>query len=234
MPRVKRISVGERRNQRKMRMRETRQNAQAEKINIKSEDINRSELNIFKVPDGGSVNPAVTSHDGMVPSGSSDANNIPDGGSVNPAVPSHDGMVPSGPSDANSHTHSYTHSYTHSLAYSDTDSLTNSAAHSPTHSDTHSPTHSDTHSPTHSDTLSPTHTPPDSDTHPHNDSHRTLIDCKKSFAAHFLESSENDCLKTRTDFDETFVEAFPNIVVKGHSCNNKQLPKTKVENKGID
>ena len=39
-----------------MRMRETRQNAQAEKINIKPEDIDRSDLNIFKVSDGGSVN----------------------------------------------------------------------------------------------------------------------------------------------------------------------------------
>ena len=115
--------MGERRNQRKMQMRETRQNAQAEKIKIKPEDIDRSDLNIFKVPDGGSVNPA---------------------------VPSHDGMVPSGPSDANSHIHSHTHS----------------PAHIPTHSDTH--------------------TPPDSDTHPHNDSHRTLIACKKSFAAYFL------------------------------------------------
>ena len=220
MPRVRRKSVGERRNQRKMRMRETRQNPQAEKINIKPEDIDRSDLNIFKLPDGGSVNPVVPSHDGMVPSGPSDANNIPDGGSVNPAVPSHDGMVPSGPSDANSHTHSQTHSHTHSPAYSDTDSPTHSAA----HSDTHSPTHSDTHSPIHSDTHSPTHTPPDSGTHPHNESHRTLIACKKPFAAHFLESSENDCLKTRTDFDETFVEAFPNIVVKGNSCNNNQLP----------
>ena len=189
MPRVRRKSVGERRNQQKMRMRETRQNAQAEKINIKPEDIDRSDLNIFKVPDGGSVNPAVLSHDGM---------------------------VPSWPSDANSRTHSHTHNHTHSPAHSDTDSPTRSAARSPIHSDSHSPTHNDTHSPTHSDTHSPTHTPPDSDTHPHNDSHRTLIACKKSFAGHFLESSENDCLKTRTDFDETFVEAFPNIVVKGH------------------
>ena len=188
-----------------MRKRETRQNAQAEKINIKPEDIDRSHLNIFNVPNGGSVNPIVPSHVGMVPSGPSDANNIPDGGSVNPAVPSHDGMVPSGPSDANSHTHSHTHS----PAHSDTDSLTHSAAHSPTHIDIHSPTHRDTHNETHSHT----HTPPDSDTHPLNDSHRTLIACKRSFSAHFLESSENDFLKTRTDFDETFVEAFPNIVV---------------------
>ena len=30
-----------------------------------------------------------------------------------------------------------------------------------------------------------------------------------------------------------FVEAFPNIVVKGHSCNNKQLPKKKIENKEL-
>ena len=152
MPRVRRKSVGERKNQRKMLMREKRQNAQAEKINIKPEDIHRNDLNIFKVPDAGSVNPA---------------------------VPSHDGMVPSGPSDANSYTHchtnSHTHSHAHSPAHSDTDSPYHSAAHSPTHSDTHSPTHNDTHSPTHSDTHSPTHTPPESDTHPHNDSHRTLI-----------------------------------------------------------
>ena len=85
---------------------------------------------------------------------------------MNPAVPSHDGMVPSGPSDANSNTHSHTHSHSHS----------------PAHSDTHIANHSDNHSPTHS----PTHTPPDSDFHPHNDSHRALIACKKSFAAHFL------------------------------------------------
>ena len=179
-----------------MRKRETRQTAQAEKISIKPEDIDRSDLNIFKNPDGSSVNPAVPSHDGMVPSWPSDANNIPDGGSVNPAVPSHDGMVPSRPSDANSNTHSYTHSHTHSPAHSDTDSPTHSAAHSPTHSDTHSPNYSDTHSPTHSST----HTPPDSDIHPHNDSHRTLIACKESFAAHFLESSENDSIENTNRF----------------------------------
>ena len=115
------------------------------------------------------------------------------------------------------------------LQGSDTNSPTHSAAHSPPHSNTHSPTHC----PIHSDTHSPTHTPPDSGSHPHIDSHRILIACKKSFAAHFLESSENDCLKTRTDFDETFVEAFPNIVVKGHLCNNKQLPKKKGENKEL-
>ena len=163
MHRVKRKSVGERRNQQKMRMRETRQNAQTEKINIKPEDIDRSDLNIFKGPDGGSVNPA---------------------------FPSHDKMVPSGPSDANSYTHSqthsHTHSHTHSSAHCDTNRPTDSTAHSPTHSDTHSPTYSDTHSPTHSGTHSPTHTPPDGDTHPHNDSHRTLIAGKKSFAAQFF------------------------------------------------
>ena len=139
-------------------------------------------------------------------------------------------MVPSGPSDANSHTQSYTNSHTHSRTHSpahiDNDSPTHSAAHSPTHSDTPSPTHSDTHSPTHSDTHCPNHTPLNSDTHPHNDSHRTLIACKKSFAAHFLESSENDCLKTRTDFDETFVEAFPTLLSKDiHATINNCLKR---------
>ena len=36
---------------------------------------------------------------------------------MNPAVPSHDGMVPSGPSDAKSLNYSQTHSHTHSPAH---------------------------------------------------------------------------------------------------------------------
>ena len=45
----------------------------------------------------------------------------------------------------------------------------------------------------------------------------TLIACKKSFGAQFIESSENDFLKTHIDFDEAFAEAFPDILVKGQS-----------------
>ena len=51
-----------------------------------------------------------------------------------------------------------------------------------------------------------------------------------SFATHFIEFSGNDCLKIQTDFEEAFVEAFSNIVVKEHSCNNEHLPKSKVTN----
>ena len=97
-------------------------------------------------------------------------------------------------------------------------------AHSHTYSDTHcipdSPPHSDTHS------------FPNSDINPHNDSHGNLIPRKMSFATQFIASSGNDCLKIQTDFEEAFVEAFPNIV-KEHLCNNEQLSKSKVTNKEL-
>ena len=53
-----------------------------------------------------------------------------------------------------------------------------------------------------------------------------------SFATQFIASSGNDCLKIQTDFEEAFVEAFPNIV-KEHLCNNEQLSKSKVTNKEL-
>ena len=55
---------------------------------------------------------------------------------------------------------------------------------------------------------------------------------KMSFAAQFIASSRNDCLKIQTNFEEAFVEAFPNIV-KEHLCNNEQLSKSKVTNKKL-
>ena len=39
-------------------------------------------------------------------------------------------------------------------------------------------------------------------------------------------------MKIQTDFEEAFVEAFPNIV-KEHLCNNEQLSKSKVTNKEL-
>ena len=55
----------------------------------------------------------------------------------------------------------------------------------------------------------------------------TLISCKKSFGAQFIESSENDFLKTHIDFAEAFAEAFPDILVKSQSRNNEELPESK-------
>ena len=158
---------------------------------------------------------------------------ISDGGLANPAFPSHDGIAPCGLSVsysyAHSHTHRTPHSHTHSHTHSPPHSDTHSTPHSDTHRDTHSPPHSDTHSPPHSDT----HSFPHSDINPHNDSHGNLIPCKMYFATQFIESSGNDCLKIQTDFEEAFEEAFPNIVVKEHSCNNEQLSKSKVTNKKL-
>ena len=62
---------------------------------------------------------------------------------------------------------------------------------------------------------------------PNNDSHAVNIACEKPFAAQFIESSGNDCLKTQIDFDEVFTEAFPYIFDTRHACNNKELPKNK-------
>ena len=55
-----------------------------------------------------------------------------------------------------------------------------------------------------------------------------IVDYNKSFSAQFLKSSENDCLKTHTNFDEAFAEAFPNIVVKRQSKSIEVLHKSKV------
>ena len=129
---------------------------------------------------------------------------LSDGGLANPAFPSHDGIAPCGPSV------SYSYAY----------SSPKSSPHSDTYSIPDSPPHSDTHS------------LPYSDINPHNDSHGNLIPCKMSFATQFIASSENDCLKIQTDFEEAFVEAFPNIV-KEHLCNNEQLSKSKVTNKEL-
>ena len=38
--------------------------------------------------------------------------------------------------------------------------------------------------------------------------HAVNIACEQPFAVQFIESSGNDCLKTKTDFDEAFAEAF--------------------------
>ena len=129
---------------------------------------------------------------------------LSDGGLANPAFPSHDGIAPCGPS----------------------------VSYSYAHSDTHSPPHSDTHSIPHSPPHSDTHSFPQSDINPHNDSPGNLIPRKMAFATQFIASSGNDCLKIQTDFEEAFVEAFPNIV-KEHLCNNKQLSKSKVTNKDL-
>ena len=129
---------------------------------------------------------------------------LSDGGLANPAFPSHDGIAPCGPS------------VSYSYAYSSPES----SPHSDTYSIPDSPPHSDTHS------------LPYSDINPHNDSHGNLIPCKMSFATQFIASSGNDCLKIQTDFEEAFVEAFPNIV-KEHLCNNEQLSKSKVTNKEL-
>ena len=64
---------------------------------------------------------------------------------------------------------------------------------------------------------------------PNSDSHGVKIACDKPFAAQFIESSGNDCLKTQTDFDEAFAETFPYIFDKRHACNNEELPKNKEE-----
>ena len=129
---------------------------------------------------------------------------LSDGGLANPAFPSHDGIAPCGPS----------------VSYSYACSSPKSSPHSDTYSIPDSPPYSDTHS------------LPYSDINPHNDSHGNLIPCKMSFATQFIASSENDCLKIQTDFEEAFVEAFPNIV-KEHLCNNEQLSKSKVTNKEL-
>ena len=129
---------------------------------------------------------------------------LSDGGLANPAFPSHDGIAPCGPS------------VSYSFAYSSP----KSSPHSDTYSIPDSPPHSDTHS------------LPYSDINPHNDSHGNLIPRKMSFATQFIASSGNDCLKIQTDFEEAFVEAFPNIV-KEHLCNNEQLSKSKVTNKEL-
>ena len=67
----------------------------------------------------------------------------------------------------------------------------------------------------------------DSNSIPHSDFHSTPLACDKSFAEQFMESSGNDCLKTQIDFDKTFAEAFPNIVVKRQTCNNEELTENK-------
>ena len=62
---------------------------------------------------------------------------------------------------------------------------------------------------------------------PNSDFHAVNIACEKPFAAQFIESSGNDCLKTQIDFDEVFAEAFPYIFDKRHAWNNEEFPKIK-------
>ena len=202
-----------------MRIREVRQKAQTE-VNIKAEDGDRG-------AEHGDRSDLATIM-------------LSDGGLANSAFPSHDGIAPCGPSVSYSYAHSHTHRTPHRHTHSPPHSNTHSTPYSNTHSDTHGPPHSDTHSPPHSDTHSIPHSTPHSDTHsfpqsdinPHNDSHGNLIPLKMSFATQFIASSGNDCLKIQTDFEEDFVEAFPNIV-KEHLCNNEQLSKSKVTNKEL-
>ena len=86
-------------------------------------------------------------------------------------------------------------------------------------------THNDSHSFAHNDTDHCSHN--DSHSIPQSDFHSTPLACDKSFAVQFMESSGNDCLKTQTDFDKAFAEAFPNIVVKRQTCNNEELTENK-------
>ena len=67
----------------------------------------------------------------------------------------------------------------------------------------------------------------DSYSTPNSDSHAVNIACEKPFAVQFIESLGNDCLKTKTDFDEVFAEAFPYIFDIRHACQNEELPKNK-------
>ena len=67
----------------------------------------------------------------------------------------------------------------------------------------------------------------DSYSTPYSDSHAVNIACEKPFAVQFIESLGNDCLKTKTDFDEVFAEAFPYIFDTRLACNNEELPKNK-------
>ena len=67
----------------------------------------------------------------------------------------------------------------------------------------------------------------DSYSTPNSDSHAVNIACEKPFAVQFTESLGNDCLKTKTDFDEVFAEAFPYIFETRLACNNEELPKNK-------
>ena len=67
----------------------------------------------------------------------------------------------------------------------------------------------------------------DSYSTPCSDSHAVNIACEKPFAVQFIESLGNDCLKTKTDFDEVFAEAFPYIFDTRLACNNEELPKNK-------
>ena len=85
--------------------------------------------------------------------------------------------------------------------------------------------HNDSHSFAHNDTNHCSHN--DSHSIPHSVFHSTPLACDKSFAVQFMESSGNDCLKTQLDFDKAFAEAFPNIVVKGQTCNNEELTENK-------
>ena len=86
-----------------------------------------------------------------------------------------------------------------------------------THNDSHSFAHNDSHHCSHNDSHSI----------PHSNFHSTPLACVKSFAVQFMESSENDCLKTQIDFDKAFAEAFPNTVVKRQTCNNEELTENK-------
>ena len=140
MPKLRRKSLSNRKEESKLLIREARQKAETERFNIQPEDNGGSDSGVLIVSDGGLARPAFSSNDGIAPSGPSVSNSFP--------------MV------------------------------SNSC-----------PFASDC----------------------------TLIACKKYFGAQFIESSENDFLKTHTEF----AEAFPDIVVKSKPRNNEELPERK-------
>ena len=144
MPKLRRKSVSNRKEESKLLMREARQKAETERLNIQPEDNGGSDSGVLIVSDGGLARPAFSSNDGIAPSGPSVSNSF--------------------------------------LMVSNSRPFASDC---------------------------------------------TLIACKKSFGAQFIESAENDFLKTHTDFAEAFAEAFPDIVVKSQPRNNGELPERK-------
>ena len=140
MPKLRRKSVSNRKEESKLLMREARQKAETERLNIQPEDNGGSDSGVLIVSDGGLARPAFSSNDGIAPSGPSVSNSF--------------------------------------LMVSNSRPFASDC---------------------------------------------TLIACKKSFGAQFIESAENDFLKTHTDF----AEAFPDIVVKSQPRNNGELPERK-------
>ena len=75
MPRLRKKSVSKRKNERKLLMREVRQNAETERLNIRPEDNGGSDYSgVLLVSDGGLARPAFSSNDGIAPYGPSVSN----------------------------------------------------------------------------------------------------------------------------------------------------------------